>query len=498
MDSLEASPRAGSRAAWVIPVLLLAMALLLNGARGLWAPDEGRYVAGALEMLRRHDFLGIYLNDDTAHFTKPPLTYWAIAAAFAALGKSEFAARLPNALAFVATALLLLPAGRLLTPRMPVLPMAVYGTLLLPFLAAGAITTDTLVALWTTLAGVAFLHYEAGRRPRASAMLMWLAFGLAFLTKGPPALLSLLAFVAWLALRRDWRGLRGLVAGWGPPLFAVVGFGWYLLASARFPGLLQYFLDAEVAARVASGSFHRNSAWYMAIAIYLPTLLIGAMPWFPAWIAAGRRPGFVPALQAAPDRLLLAWIGLPLLVHLIAESRLPLYLLPLFPPIAIWLARRFEPMAVRMSGRVAAGVFAGCCLLLLAVKLGIGLLSPLERDGRAAAMRLRAAAGEGIAEVVYVDVKPWWEMRFYLGAQVREGWVVRRPDEPSYQPPRPLAGILAGRAGGMLLCAVRHSSVPEFERVVVATGFRAARVGQDELTAYYRVSAAADGAGSGS
>jgi hypothetical protein len=50
----------------------------------------------------------------------------------------------------------------------------------------------------------------------------------------------------------------------------------------------------------------------------------------------------------------------------------------------------------------------------------------------------------------------------------------------------------------MLLCAVRHSSVPEFERVVVATGFRAARVGQDELTAYYRVSAAADGAGSGS
>jgi hypothetical protein len=99
---------------------------------------------------------------------------------------------------------------------------------------------------------------------------------------------------------------------------------------------------------------------------------------------------------------------------------------------------------------------------------------------------------------VYVDVKPWWEVRFYLGAQVREGWVARRPDEPSYQPPRPLAGILAGRAGGMLLCAVRHSSVPEFERVVVVAGFRATRVGQDEWTAYYRVSAAADGAGSGS
>src|SRR5262245_39685864 len=102
-------------------LLLLLAALVFNGMRGLWAPDEGRYVAGALEMLRRHDYVGIFLNDDTSHFAKPPMTYWVLAAALKAFGQSEFVARLPNALAFVATAGLLLPAGRLLVPRVPAL-----------------------------------------------------------------------------------------------------------------------------------------------------------------------------------------------------------------------------------------------------------------------------------------------------------------------------------------------------------------------------------------
>jgi 4-amino-4-deoxy-L-arabinose transferase len=483
----------GRRSAWVFPLLLLALALVCNGTRPLWSPDEGRYVAAALEMLRRHDFLGIYLNDDTAHFTKPPLTYWTIAAALAAFGKSEFVARLPNALAYVATALLLLPAGRLLTPGMPALPMILYGTTLLPFLAAGAITTDTLVALWTTLGGVAFLHYQAAVRPHASALLMWLAFGLAFLTKGPPSLLPLLAFLGWLAARRDWRGLRGLAMSWGLPLFAVVGLGWYVAASARFPGLLHYFLEAELAARVASGSFHRNSAWYMAIAVYVPTLLVGALPWLPAWLAFGRRPGFAPALQSPTDRLLLVWIGVPLLVHVVAESRLPLYLLPLFPPIALWLARRAEPVAARMTGCRIAVVVVGCGALLLGAKLGLGQLSPADRDGRAAALRARAAAPAGIADVVYVDVKPWWELRYYLGVQVREAWVAREPHEPAYQPARPLEEVLRGRKAAARLYAVRRTSVREFLRRIGTAGGCAARRGEDAQVVYFTVSTGAGG-----
>ena len=115
--------------------------------------------SGAMEMLRRGDFVGIFLNDDTAHFTKPPLTYWSIAAAMAYAGQSEFAARLPNALAFSsrppscccrpATAA---DTRRLLPPadgRVRHHGAAIPGCRLHH-------TTDTLTALFTTFAGVAF------------------------------------------------------------------------------------------------------------------------------------------------------------------------------------------------------------------------------------------------------------------------------------------------------------------------------------------------------
>ncbi len=425
---------AGTAGRW-LPALLLLLALLFNGSRGLWAPDEGRYVVGAMEMLRRGDFVGIFLNDDTTHFTKPPLTYWSIAAAMATFGQSEFAARLPNALAFVATALLLLSAGRLLTPAAPALPMVVYATMALPFLAAGFITTDTLTALFTTLAGVAFLHLQAGIAPRRAALALWIGFGFAFLTKGPPTLLALPVFVGWLLVHRDRQALRKLLLSPGLPLFALIGFGWFLLAERRFPGLLHYLLGAEVAGRVASSEFQRNASWYGGFAVYLPTLLVGTLPWWPAWLVLGRRGQLAPAIAGPGDRLLLLWIAVPFLVFMLARSRLPLYLLPLFAPMALWLARRFEPVACRLSPRRQVAIVAACFALLVGSKLAIAQLSPVGHDSRVTAALIEKLLPGGVDEIVYVDGRALWELRFYLGAQVHESWLRRRPYEPTYRPP---------------------------------------------------------------
>lgn len=471
-------------------LLLLAAVLAFNGTRGLWAPDEGRYVAGALEMLRRHDLIGIFLNDDTSHFAKPPLTYWALAAALGAFGKSEFVARLPNALAFVAAAALLLPAGRLVMPRLPALPMLLYATMWLPFLGSNFITTDTIGALFTTLAGVSFLFLEAGVAPRRAALAMWAGFGLAFLTKGPPMLLALPVFVGWLAWRRNGPALRAMLLSAGIPLFVVIGLGWYLLAAQRYPGLLQYFVGAEVEGRLLSPEFQRNSNWWGGYFVYLPTLLIGGLPWLPAWLALGRRRDFVPPLADPVDRLLLAWIGLPLLVFLLARSRLPLYVLPLFAPLALWLARRMEPAVAALRPERAGLLLAACLALLVALKFGIAQLALGAIDGRAAADRVKGFASGPIDDVVYVDMRAMWALRFYLGVQVRETWARRTLAEPAYQPHRRLVESLEdGRRRPARVYVVNRNSTAVFAETLRAGGLCALELGRDAQSAVYRVRA---------
>ena len=348
---------------------------------------------------------------------------------------------------------------------MPSLPMILYATTWLPFAAASVITTDTLLALFTTLAGVSFLHFIAGVRPRGAVVCMWLGLGLAFLTKGPPGLLALPAFLAFLAWRRDWNGMKRLFLSWGVPLFLIVGFGWYLLAESRFPGLIHYLLGAEVAGRVASSAFRRNSQWYGALVVFLPTLLIGGLPWLPAWLAFRRRHDFAPVLKDDTDRLLLLWILLPLTVHMFSASRLPLYMLPLFSPIALFLARRLEPVASTATRRQAGWVIGGCLTFMLVSKLALGLLSPVDTDARVTARFLAGLAPGQLRDIVYVDKTAIWEMRFYLGSQVREAWLRRRPYAPAFLPARTLAGILAtGGAGPGRLFVVNPKSTTLFDR----------------------------------
>lgn len=68
--------------------LSLVLALAFQGSRGLWDPDEGRYSNVALQMVDSGDYLTPRRNVETMHVTKPPVTYWAIAASVNVFGRS--------------------------------------------------------------------------------------------------------------------------------------------------------------------------------------------------------------------------------------------------------------------------------------------------------------------------------------------------------------------------------------------------------------------------
>ena len=421
---------AGERLRWWWRVLtvaaLLAFAFAFQGSRGLWEPDEGRYTNIAIQMLRSGDFVVPAFNEDVPHFAKPPLTYWAIAAGLVVAGRNEWGARLANALAFVATVFVVSRLGRRFVPRRPWLPALVYATFLLPYSATNVVTTDTLLTLWEGCAGLGFVAWwerRDGPRWRPPLYLMWLSFALAFLTKGPAGLLPLAAFAAFAALAGGWHAVARLFCIGGVTIFAVVGLGWYAFVAATNPGLMEYFVRDEVASRIVSGAYRRNTGWNRAFETYAPTLALGALPWAVWWVPALYRAGRALLVRAwwrvrmerEPWLVLAAlWIALPLVVFTTSASRLPLYLLPLFVPLALATA---TALPERANARVAVPLLALWVVALVGIRVvAAGYDSPV--DGRRAAAALTAALAPAPAEIVFVDVKPVWGLSLYLGCEV--------------------------------------------------------------------------------
>jgi 4-amino-4-deoxy-L-arabinose transferase len=399
------------------------MAAIGIDARGIWESDEGRYTAVPVEMLRSGDLLTPRLNLDQPHLTKPPLTYWAVAGSFAAFGPSELAARLPNLIAFVLTVLVVLRLGRRLVPDRPWLPALVYATLPVTVLGANAVTTDTLLTLFEALAVLCFLE-------RRHAW-MWVAFGLGFLTKGPPALLPLLAIVPFVRLRG--MDLRPLFPPLGLAAFGAIGLGWFAYLVAREPALAGYFLGDEVIARIATDAHDRNAEWYAPFTVYLPVLVAGVLPWALAALPTRRTlderasvPYWRARFAALPELGFLAlWFVLPLGVFCFAQSRQPGYLLPLFVPLALMLGRALAP---RFDGERASWR----ALLLVAVALPLALKLwlphwPYYKDSRGLAAHVVAEfAPTADDRILFLGRWPQWGLRVYQPARV--GW--READQP--------------------------------------------------------------------
>lgn len=397
-------------------LLLLAglMALAFQGSRGLLEPDEGRYSNVALQILQHDDWISLYRNQDNLHFTKPPLTYWLMAASVSAFGHNEWALRLPNALAFVFTVFLAFQLGRLFVPKRPWLPALLYLASPAAFLAANWINTDTLLAAMTVLAMTCYAQYRFGNGHLRWLDAMWLAFGLAFLTKGPPGLLPLLAvmiFAVWhkhgLALLRP----AGLL------LFVIVGLGWYAWAIQRHPGLLDYFLGHEVADRIASDKFLRHGQWYGPITQYLPILLFGTLPALAAW-AATRKHVNAQRFPVEHTRFLCLWFGLPLLVFSVSQSRLPMYVLGLLMPAILLLTRRVQ------DARLGTG-FATAVALWLALLLTLKGTLPLllddhSKDSRAFAEDIRPMLPGKPEQIIFVEDMARNGLNLYFDADIEK------------------------------------------------------------------------------
>ncbi len=332
--------------------------------------SEARYAEVAREMAAGGSWLIPHLMD-RPHLTKPPLTYWLSAISMKIFGPHAWAARLPVALAFLITVMMTADLGRRLWPSPAGGHWAGWALLLsaLPLGASNILTADSLVALFGTASiwcAWRSITQSDLSRGRTWALGFYAALALAFLTKGPPGLLVALALVPFAFRYRQRYPFRRLLTPLGLSLFSVLALPWYLAVGLLLPGTFSYWLGTETVGRIF-GDSHRN----MPFILYIPILLGGALPaGFLLPHAARRlwRAHRSSSPDRAPAELLFWWMILPLAVFCLVRSRLPLYLLPLFPPLALlvgrWLALSLGDRTVPLSAAtlivaVAGGIWMG-------------------------------------------------------------------------------------------------------------------------------------------
>ncbi|MDI9238164.1 glycosyltransferase family 39 protein [Lysobacter sp. LF1] len=469
---------------WVA-LLSAVLALAFLGVRGIWDPDEGRYTNVALNMLDSGDWLSPRRSHEVGHWTKPPLTYWAIASSVAVFGANPWAARLPAALSYL---LCVWFAGRIatrLSPGSGVTAAAVYASMLFAFGASQFITTDYVLAAMVNLAMWAFVEARFGhsRSPRGWLALMWVGFALAFVTKGPPGLVTLPVVLLFDFLLPGQRGSR--VLQWsGVLLFVLLAAPWYLAVFANNPGLFGYFVGDEVVNRVLTNEFGRHGQWYGWLQIYVPTLLLGTLPWTPALLRWARslpglvRPWFTDAQRRehdAPWLLLVLWVLLPLTVFCLARSRLPLYVLPLFVPLAVTVAlqRQREGRGLPRWPWLAAwsALLAGLALAAAAW--------PTHKNAADWADAIRARAPAPINEVVFVEDMARYGLHLHLGRGTQiEKLSIDELRQPRFNPAydEPLAVELDERESGVVwIC--KEGDWPRVHERIVERGYRAVTLG---------------------
>lgn len=395
-----------SRSSAAILLLLIGVAFTTQVPRPLFDPDEGRYVAAALEMIESGDWFTPRLRHDLPHLSKPPLTYWLAAGSMTLFGSSVAVARLPWTLSLLATALIVAALARQFVPGGGMIAALIYSTMLLPWAAACIVTPDTPLALFETLAMLGFARWAGAEEPsRRWLWLTWLGLALAALTKGPPGLLPLVPMLAYLSIRERRRLLSFFSL---PPVlaFLAISLSWYVAQVLVRPDVLEYWLHTEVAGRLASTDLERNSDFLGGFRVYLPTLLAGTLPWLLVRHGSGR------AGWRQNDRLLIAlWFFLPLVVFFIARSRLPLYVLPLMAPAAIWISGRVDPARIRRPIPLAL------VTLWVVVLGGLASISGSVRPDRNGEMLAEAITATTVVpeEIVFVNENPAWSLRFYLG-----------------------------------------------------------------------------------
>jgi 4-amino-4-deoxy-L-arabinose transferase-like glycosyltransferase len=409
--SFGLSPTLAGRLGPWLGLIALCLALYLPGQTTL-PPidrDEARFAQATKQMLETGDWLRIRYQDE-ARNKKPVGIYWAQLASATPFGGADapmWAYRLPSLLAMTAAVLLLYGVGcRLFEPRTAFLGASLLAVSLLAVVEAHLAKTDAALLAATICAqgalGMIYRRSRAGLPPGWIAPLaFWLALAIGVLLKGPVTpMIALLTVLALVIAERAVGWLKGTRALIGLPLAVLVVAPWFIaIMQATDGAFLSDAVGKDLLPKLISGQeSHGAPPGY-----HLALLMVG---FFPASLQV------VPALRAAwrhrllpGERFCLAWLGPAWLVFELVPTKLPHYVLPLYPALALLTARFVvatlaEPLAPPRWARALFGLWGLVALAIAAAAIALMPVIDGTLDVVALVPVLAGAAGALAALVI--------------------------------------------------------------------------------------------------
>ncbi len=404
--------------------LLLAMSaglFLPNlGAPSLWDIDEGHNAEAAREMMESGNWIVPTFNFQL-RVDKPALLYWLQMAAYHFFGVNEFAARLPSALASALAVLLIYELGRcMFRASCGLLAGLILASTIAFCGAAHFANPDALLTTFTLLSLFCFWRGYARSWP-GWFVAAGVSTGFAVLAKGPvgfvlPSLVALLflGLTRQLGLLWSWRLVLGGLA------LGLVALPWYIWVGVdtKADFLRGFLLTHNINRFLSPMENHRGPLWY-----YLGVLLVGFAPWsaflgLTAWSSVREwRSGNVRAGSVSDGHLFLwCWIVVYVGFFTAASTKLPNYILPIYPAVALLTARFLDTWRrgdlLLPTWPLQVGV---ACLALVGVAATAGLLVA------GGAVPLAALGGRhlpGLDEWAFLGIWPvlgaafaWWSIR---------------------------------------------------------------------------------------
>lgn len=391
-------------ALWALLALCLFMFVPGIASLPVTDRDEARYAQASRQMAESGDYVHIRFQNEPRN-KKPVGAYWLQAAAAQLTDQVGTGAiwpyRLPSLLGATLAVLLLFALARpAFGPSAAFLAAGILAASVLAASEARLAKTDALLLATAVTAQLAlvriYLERAAGCLPSTTlAVVFWVAQGLAILDKGPVIpFISALTVVTLVITDRKTQWLGNLKAIWGVPLALLIAAPWFIALALSGSGAAGDFMRESVGNDLIPkllGGEERHGGWPGTYLLLSPlTLWPGSLLLLPALIIAVRE-------RTKPEvRALLAWLVPAWIVMELIPTKLPHYVLPLYPALALLIARAAVDKAgdvtaifSRLYGKLWIGFWFLTSLALGA--LGVGAALALhEGEALTAAMALFA------------------------------------------------------------------------------------------------------------